>query len=113
MNDDGFTTGSSFTPEQLARIQIDAQLVLCGWIIQNVNSIDFGAGIGIAIRELQSGAGLSESLEINILKRVFEGRLVLQNPPAERLLERIRGRRKIQGNLLNYLFTSKNKNKKV
>ena len=57
MNDVSSNTDSSFTPEQLARIHIDAQLVLCGWIIQDVKRIDFGAGVGIAVRELQTAAG--------------------------------------------------------
>jgi len=97
MSDVDSTTGSPFTPEQLARIHIDAQLMLCGWIIQDVERIDFSAGIGIAVRELQTGEGLSESLEMSILKRAFEGKLVPQYPndePVEKLLERIKGEKK-------------------
>jgi type I restriction enzyme R subunit len=44
-------------PEQLARDRIDDQLTACGWTIQNKNSINLAAGIGIAIREYQTDAG--------------------------------------------------------
>jgi type I restriction enzyme R subunit len=44
-------------PEQLARDEIDKQLLACGWIIQDKKSINLAAGIGIAIREYQTDAG--------------------------------------------------------
>lgn len=44
-------------PEQLARDIIDKQLIACGWIIQNKNSINLSASIGIAIREYQTDIG--------------------------------------------------------
>lgn len=44
-------------PEQLARDRIDDQLTACGCILQNKNSINLAAGIGIAIREYQTNAG--------------------------------------------------------
>ena len=40
------------TPEQLAREKIDAQLAACGWVVQNYADMDFGAGRGIALREV-------------------------------------------------------------
>lgn len=40
---------SLLTPEQKARIKIDGMLQLCGWIVQDRDTINFGAGQGIAI----------------------------------------------------------------
>ena len=45
------------TPEQKARDNIDAMLEQAGWLIQDKNKIDFGAGFGIAIREYPTDAG--------------------------------------------------------
>jgi type I restriction enzyme R subunit len=45
------------TPEQLAREQIDAQLVACGWKVQNYKQVDFSAGRGIALREVPLKTG--------------------------------------------------------
>lgn len=44
-------------PEQLARDRIDADLIRCGWLIQNKSKINLNAAIGIAIREYQTNAG--------------------------------------------------------
>jgi type I restriction enzyme R subunit len=44
-------------PEQLARDEIDKQLIACGWIIQHKNQINLNAGIGIAVREYQTNVG--------------------------------------------------------
>ena len=44
-------------PEQIARDNIDKQLILCGWIIQDKKKVNFGAGLGIAIREYQTDIG--------------------------------------------------------
>ena len=44
-------------PEQLARDKIDADLIRCGWVIQNKNQINLKAAIGIAIREYQTNVG--------------------------------------------------------
>jgi len=57
MQDTNLNVGLGLKPEQFARIQIDKQLLLCGWIIQDVKRIDFSAGVGIAVRELQTGEG--------------------------------------------------------
>lgn len=44
-------------PEQIARDRIDEMLRKCGWVIQNKTEIDFGAGIGIAVREYLTEVG--------------------------------------------------------
>jgi type I restriction enzyme R subunit len=48
---------SDLTPEQRARRQIDAQLVACGWDVQDFKKFDPAAGRGVALREapLRSG----------------------------------------------------------
>ena len=45
------------TPEQIARDNIDKQLVECGWIIQDKKSINLNAGSGVAITEYQTDVG--------------------------------------------------------
>ena len=44
-------------PEQIARDRIDEMLRASGWVIQNKNQINFGAGVGIAVREYQTEVG--------------------------------------------------------
>ena len=44
-------------PEQLARDEIDKQLLASGWRIQHKNQINLSAGIGIAVREYQTDIG--------------------------------------------------------
>ena len=44
-------------PEQIARDNIDKQLVACGWVIQSKSKINLSAGIGIAVREYQTDIG--------------------------------------------------------
>ncbi|MEO7529784.1 MAG: DEAD/DEAH box helicase family protein, partial [Sediminibacterium sp.] len=44
-------------PEQLARDNIDKQLMACGWVIQDKTNINLNAGIGIAVREYQTDIG--------------------------------------------------------
>ena len=44
-------------PEQEARQRIDAQLVDCGWIVQDSVKADFSAGRGIALREVRLKSG--------------------------------------------------------
>ncbi len=52
------------TPEQKARLQIDAQLSAAGWLVQNREDLDLTAGPGIAVREfpLKSGHGFADYL---------------------------------------------------
>lgn len=44
-------------PEQIARDNIDKQLVACGWIIQNKKQINLNAGIGVIIRKYNTQEG--------------------------------------------------------
>lgn len=44
-------------PEQIARDNIDRQLIQCGWIIQSKKNINLAAGLGVAIREYQTDVG--------------------------------------------------------
>ncbi len=44
-------------PEQLARDNIDRQLVACGWIIQNKNKLNLHAALGVAVREYLTDVG--------------------------------------------------------
>jgi len=44
-------------PEQIARDAIDAQLRRAGWVVQHKSAIDFGAGLGVAVREYQTDVG--------------------------------------------------------
>jgi len=44
-------------PEQLARDEIDRQLIACEWIVQNKSAINLAAGLGVAVREYQTDVG--------------------------------------------------------
>ncbi|MDB5208247.1 MAG: restriction endonuclease subunit [Flavisolibacter sp.] len=44
-------------PEQLARDEIDRQLLACGWMIQDKKTFNLSANIGVAIREFQTSVG--------------------------------------------------------
>jgi type I restriction enzyme, R subunit len=44
-------------PEQEAREKIDAQLVDCGWLVQDSRKADFSAARGIALREVRLKTG--------------------------------------------------------
>jgi len=44
-------------PEQIARDQIDQQLIVCGWVIQHKSSINLAAALGVAVREYQTDKG--------------------------------------------------------
>jgi type I restriction enzyme, R subunit len=52
------------TPEQKARIEIDADLVAAGWLVQDHSDLDLTAGRGIAVREfpMRSGFGSADYL---------------------------------------------------
>jgi type I restriction enzyme, R subunit len=45
------------SPEQKARDNIDRMLVASGWVVQDKKSIDFNAGLGIAVREYDTDVG--------------------------------------------------------
>ncbi|MDX9789422.1 MAG: type I restriction-modification enzyme R subunit C-terminal domain-containing protein [Candidatus Kapabacteria bacterium] len=44
-------------PEQIARDNIDKQLIACGWVIQNKTQINLAANIGVAVREYLTNVG--------------------------------------------------------
>ena len=45
------------TPEQLARDEIDKQLVACGWVVQDKTKINLAASLGVAVREYMTDVG--------------------------------------------------------
>lgn len=45
------------TPEQRARVKIDALLVAAGWHVQDRDDLDLSAGVGVAVREYPLPAG--------------------------------------------------------
>jgi type I restriction enzyme, R subunit len=44
-------------PEQIARDNIDAELLRCGWVIQNKAQVNLAAATGVAVREYQTDIG--------------------------------------------------------
>jgi type I restriction enzyme R subunit len=52
----------SDTPEQKARLQIDAQLAACGWVVQDYKQFNPSAGRGIALREAPLKSGTCDHL---------------------------------------------------
>ena len=52
------------TPEQKARLLIDAQLAAAGWIVQDREDMNLGAGLGVAVREYPLGSGPCDYLLI-------------------------------------------------
>jgi type I restriction enzyme, R subunit len=44
-------------PEQIARDNIDRQLIACGWIIQSMKQLNLHAGTGVAVKEYFTDAG--------------------------------------------------------
>ncbi len=50
------------TPEQEARIQIDRQLQLSGWAVQDYASVNLGASLGVAVREFPVKGGTADYL---------------------------------------------------
>ncbi len=44
-------------PEQIARDNIDKQLIACGWVIQNIKQVNLNAGIGVAVKEYLTDVG--------------------------------------------------------
>lgn len=52
------------TPEQKARHDIDAKLIASGWLVQDREDLDLGAGRGIAVREfpMKPGFGYADYL---------------------------------------------------
>ena len=50
------------TPEARARQTIDAMLEAAGWVVQNRDQLEFGAGLGIAVREFPTTQGPADYL---------------------------------------------------
>lgn len=50
------------TPEEKARQRIDAQLVRCGWVVQDYAEMDISAGPGVAVREFPLKTGEADYL---------------------------------------------------
>ncbi|QDK80725.1 DEAD/DEAH box helicase [Spirosoma sp. KCTC 42546] len=50
------------TPEQIARQQIDRMLVDAGWLVQDVKTLNFSAGLGVAVREYPTDSGPADYL---------------------------------------------------
>lgn len=52
------------TPEQLARVAIDALLIQAGWAVQDANAANIHAARGVALREfpLKPGHGFADYL---------------------------------------------------
>jgi type I restriction enzyme R subunit len=50
------------TPEEKARREIDRQLELCGWIVQDRQEMNISAGLGVAIREYSLPVGEADYL---------------------------------------------------
>lgn len=67
LNDQGWRAkleSMSLTPEQKARLRIDAALEASGWILQDSTTLNLAAGPGVALREavLASGHGTADYL---------------------------------------------------
>jgi type I restriction enzyme R subunit len=45
------------TPEERARVAIDAKLIQSGWIIQDTRTINFSSSLGVAVREFPTSTG--------------------------------------------------------
>ena len=45
------------TPEQEARIKIDAKLIQSGWVIQDVKTLNLSTSLGVAVREFPTSTG--------------------------------------------------------
>jgi type I restriction enzyme R subunit len=48
---------SNQNPEQIARDQIDKQLLACGWVVQSKSNMNLFANLGVAVREYQTDVG--------------------------------------------------------
>ena len=53
-------TAGQLPPEREARREIDAQLVACGWVVQDHKSAAVAAARGVAVREVPVGAGRAD-----------------------------------------------------
>ena len=53
---------SGVPAEAQARLKIDADLRLAGWVIQDRSEMDLSAGTGVAVREVPMGDGRADYL---------------------------------------------------
>jgi type I restriction enzyme R subunit len=53
----GGVNEAGFHPEDRARSLVDRRLSACGWLVQNRDELNLGAGLGIAVREFQTASG--------------------------------------------------------
>ena len=44
-------------PEQIARDNIDKNLLACGWVIQSIKQVNLNAGISVAVKEYLTDVG--------------------------------------------------------
>ena len=58
------------TPEQIARDNIDSQLIEAGWLVQSRDEVDLNAGPGVAVREYQTDIGPADYVLFVDLKPV-------------------------------------------
>ena len=68
----------NLTPEQKARLDIDAALEAAGWILQNRDAINLAAGPGVAVREakMASGHGFADYLLFVCMSTGVETRFI-------------------------------------
>jgi hypothetical protein len=71
--------------EARARVEIDRQLVLAGWLVQQVDQANVSAGPGVAIREFILGGGRRlTGLPVGSVRRVVGGRATGMACPVTR-----------------------------
>jgi type I restriction enzyme, R subunit len=51
------TVMANQNPEQIARDNIDRQLIACGWLVQSKSKINLNAGLGVAVQEYSTEVG--------------------------------------------------------
>jgi type I restriction enzyme, R subunit len=51
--------GAMITPEQQARVKIDALLIAAGWVVQDRQEFNRTASLGVAVREFPDSPGFS------------------------------------------------------
>jgi type I restriction enzyme R subunit len=102
-------------PEQLARQEIDTQLVACGWVVQDRKAIDFNASPGIAVREYPTDTGPADYVlfvdkhAVGVIEakkeEVGQNITVVEDQTAGLLLARIRAERAAQDETTKRLRT--------
>ena len=70
---DGVDPSAYLGPEARARLEIDRQLVACGWKVQNHREMALGAGVGVAVREFPMAPGHGEADYVLFVNRTAVG----------------------------------------